>query len=394
MKTRHLLAGISALGCALLGSLSAQTYVYLLDVPDYNWQYGCFGTACGNLAGFWDRNGLPACYEGSVGGGLAPLNDGGANAAIHTLWATKAGVNGRPADQPGHVEDYWINFDSSATDPYLTAQRVEHAPDCINDFTGVNQRKWVNMNGECNGNLDGYGFVFWETNGLRRVNYGAFDDQGVPVPDIPAGLREWARSRGYAADSFSQLTDFNPKVRVGAGFTFEDLKAEIDAGYPVLLFLQSFNENYRVIGASERVNPVIHGMLAYGYREDPELGLRWVYYRTSWASGSNSRSQWGPGAWQANMPLRGVIGFRPRPKVTNLVRNGGMVTLAWDGPAARLFDGLAQTEAPVHLYRVQWSSDAGLSSWMTLGEATTQRTATVPEPSAGTAFFRVVLGEP
>ncbi|HKX63503.1 MAG TPA: hypothetical protein VJS65_16725, partial [Verrucomicrobiae bacterium] len=53
--------------------LPAQTMVYLTDVPDYNWYAGCFGTASGNLAGFWDRHGYSNIYTGAVNGGEAPL---------------------------------------------------------------------------------------------------------------------------------------------------------------------------------------------------------------------------------------------------------------------------------------------------------------------------------
>lgn len=390
MKTPILLLTLAALGPVLTAPASAQTHVYLLEVPDYNWHYGCFGTACGNLLGFWDRNGLPNLYQGPLGNGLAPLGD---SASIHTLWASQAGYGGRPADQPGHVDDYWRSFESTGADPYLSAQRPEHAPDCINDFTGLNQLKWTNLNGECDGNIDGYGFVFWETNGLRRTNFQPLDHRGVPIPDLPSGLRNFARHIGYDADSFSQLADFNPHIRPSSGFTFENLKAEIDAGYPVLIFLQNVDQFYRE-AEGRHVNPIIHGMLAYGYREDPSLDIRWVYYRTSWASGNNMRSQWGLHAWQASLPVRGFIGFHPHPKITELARTNQQLTLSWHGPAARLYDALAQTTNHVHSYSVEWTPSLRPPTWIPIGNPSPQLTATFAAPTDGAAFYRVTVTSP
>ena len=96
------------------------------------------------------------------------------------------------------------------------------------------------------------------------------------------------------------------------------------------VFLQAFDVNARVLGDLPHANPPIHGMLAYGYYEDPTYGVRWVYYRTSWASGAGVRSQWNANRWQAELPVRGVIGFHPRPKVRSLSRQADSVTLAWD----------------------------------------------------------------
>src|ERR1051325_11116601 len=108
--------------------------VGIVDVPDYSWFAGCFGTASGNLMGYWDRHGFPNFYTGPTGGGLAPLNNYGGNVGIESLWVSKAGFDGRPADQPGHADDYWLyldqvnySYESTVPDPYVTAGRAEHA---------------------------------------------------------------------------------------------------------------------------------------------------------------------------------------------------------------------------------------------------------------------------
>src|SRR2546423_13099162 len=82
----------------------------ILDVPAYSWHAGCFPTASGNLMGYWDRNGFPNIYAGPTGGGVAPLNSNSANAGIRSMWASKAGFDGRDAQKPGHIDDYWEWF--------------------------------------------------------------------------------------------------------------------------------------------------------------------------------------------------------------------------------------------------------------------------------------------
>src|SRR6185436_18611855 len=149
----------------------AQALVYLLDVPDYEWHAGCFGTGTGNLAGYWDRHGMSNFYTGPTGGGLAPLNSFGANRGIRSMWASQIGVDGRPAGQPGHMDDYYVDYRSPAADPFVTFGRTEHASDCIGDFIGLNQYKWTNLNNECRGNVDAFSFVFWDKTGRRRMNY-------------------------------------------------------------------------------------------------------------------------------------------------------------------------------------------------------------------------------
>jgi hypothetical protein len=372
----------------LLSTLSARpaTSVYLQGVPDYGWYYGCFGTATGNLMGFWDRNGFPDFYTGPTGGGLAPLNTTSANSGIVALWASKAGIDGRPADKPGHLDDYWAEFENTGEDPYAKAQRPEHDPDCIGDFIGLSQRKWTNMAGECNGNIDGFCFVYWATNGDRRVNFTPDATAGEPALDLQSGLRNWTQYRGYDAEVFTQLVDVNPNVPSGTGFTFQDLKAEIDKGYPVLLFLQG-SSNYRT-ESGEKVNPSIHGMLAYGYYLSN--GKSYVRYRTSWASGDNSLHEWISGTWEASLPLRGVIGYHPVPKIRKYSVSGEDLTITWDGPSASLYDSVAGGTRAVHGYVVEVSVGASPFTFMPVSPVLTTTSFTLsncPSP----AFVRIRL---
>jgi len=379
----------------LCGQLHATTFVHLTDVPDYVWYAGCFGTATGNLMGFWDRNGFPDFYTGPTGGGVAPLDSFGANSGITSLWATKAGVDGRPAGQPGHMDDYYSAYESTAADPCVLFGRAEHSPDCIGDFIGLNQRKWRNMNGECDGNIDGYCFVYWDPSGQRRVNFTPGPEAGLPAVDMQSGLRAWTQYRGYRADVATQLTEFNPDVPSGAGFTFDDLKAEIDAGYPVLLFLQDSNTKSQSLGSMPRANPPLHGMLAYGYLIEDD-GTRRVEFRTSWASGDGQFNSWSGGNWLPGaflyLPLRGVILYHPRPQIREILREPGQLRIRWDGPAANLMDEEAGTVTRVHRYVLERSTSLEGSDWQPLGDATPEHEWVVPaSEGAPPGFFRVRL---
>ena len=382
-------------------SLNAQKWVYLTEVPDYGWYAGCFGTASGNMAGFWDRHGMTNFYSGPTAGGVAPLNSGGANVGIRSLWTSKAGVDGRPANRPGHIDDYYSAGDgnaydqSTASDPYVLAGRAEHTPDCIGDFIGLNQKKWTNMAGECDGNIDAYSFVFWDKTGNRRVNYSHTNTSGQYVPDLQSGYKAWARYRGYDADVFTQLSDFNPERTAGPGFTYQNVKAEIDAGNPVLCFLQEQGEFSRNFSTRNppmpKANPEIHGVMIYGYIEDvAEVGAsKGVIIRTSWGSGDNVIMEWSAQAWLGLYPPRGVIGFHPKPKITGVTRNGGSVTITWDGPSSQLYDNLASTTTTVHRYQLERATTLHPPNFTPIGAVSTERTATVSDD--GPAFYRVRL---
>lgn len=379
-------------------SVLADESVYIVGVPDYSWYAGCFGTASGNLMGYWDRNGFPNFYTGPTGGGLAPLNSNGANKGIRSLWASKAGFDGRPADQPGHTDDYWewfvdegiYSYESAAIDSYLLAQRPEHAPDCTCDFMGASQNKWADLDGECSGNIDAFAFNFWDKEGNRRVNFTPPDENGIPVRDIQSGLRNWAKSRGTEAEVFSQLADFNPNVPQGAGFTFEDLKAEINAGYPVMLFLQNPDQFSRQVPGLDNANPLVHAMIAYGYVEI-EPDVQSVRYRTSWASGDQSYAPWNTGQWEAQLALRGVIGFHPLPQITSVSRTEGGLRVKWDGPSSILLDETTGNTTAAHWYIIEKSDSLHPAEFFPISNPTTARETIVPDCCDAQAFFRVKL---
>jgi hypothetical protein len=138
-------------------------------------------------------------------------------------------------------------------------------------------------------------------------------------------------------------------------------------------------------------NPPIHGMLAYGYEE--KSGVPAVFYQTSWAIGEE-RSAWTADIWQAWMPVRGVIGFHPRPKIRSVSRENGQITMTWDGPSAQLHDAIAGTTQTVHRYQLERASSLNPGSFTAVGSPTTDRTITVPETPGENSFYRVSLVAP
>lgn len=391
-----ILAAISAAFLALPSSRSDQN-IFLAEVPDYSWFAGCFGTSGGNLIGYWDRHGFPGFYTGPTAGGVAPLNSVGANRAIRSLWASQAGLDGRPADQPGHIDDYWTffeddtsySYESTEPDPYVLLGRPEHPPDCLGDFMGASQNKWDDLDGECSGNIDAFGFNFWDKTGARRWNFTPPVQNGEPVRDIQSGLRLWTESRGESAHVFSQLADFNPNIPPGTGFTFEDLKAEIDAGYPVMLFLQNPDQLSRNLDGMPRANPRVHAMIAYGYAET-DAGGQAVRYRTSWADGDNSWAPWGSQTWETLLTLRGVIGYRPLPRITSVQRQPEGIRVTWNGPLSSRVDALAGAQTTVHSYVLERAGKIE-GPYMPVTEPLAQLEAVIPDCCEGQTFFRVKL---
>jgi hypothetical protein len=384
---------IAVLATALLPlGTEGDENVYLLEVPDYGWHAGCFGTAAGNLMGFWDRRGFPEMYTGPTGGGIAPLSSAGQNVSIRSLWASQAGLDGRPSDKPGHIDDYWQStqsFESTAPDPYAVAGRSEHLPDCLGDFMGQSQRKYNDLDGECSGNIDGFAFNFWDKAGNRRTNF----TPPAGIRDIQSGLREWSRYRGYDAVVSSQLVDVSPEAPEGTGFSFEDIKVEINAGYPVLLLLQKHGDFSRNLPGLDRANPNVHAVLVHGYVESVDSGVQAVRFKTSWGQGDYF-AQWEDSVnfiFGLGLPMRGAITYRPQPKITSLEQIGNQIRLRWEGPNAVLQSELTGIGTPAHHYVVEKASVLSPDAFAPATEPAAGLEAFVQPPTGAETYYRVRL---
>ncbi len=203
-----------------------------IDCPDYHWWYGCTPTSVGMILGWYDRNG----YKGNDYGNLIP--GGVAGFSTHTQniigeWVANGDtIASRAIASSGHVADFWGVDDYNGRDY-----------DCIADFIRTSQ--------------------YPQHNGSTDLDH------------LREGVGDYFRYRGYGG----ARVEHHEVDLYGGSFTYEDFKAEIDAGRPVLL---SVHGEYH------------HSMVGYGY--DYSGGVNRVMLHDTWAPGRHK--MWWGGAYQ------------------------------------------------------------------------------------------------
>ena len=231
-----------------------------LNVPAFDWSFGCSATSAAMIAGFYDNYGYPNMYSGPTNGGVMPMtNEIWGTVVINDetrsqcpLSATRDGVDGRTTR--GHVDDYWVKYGSTDPDPYITNGWIQHEyEDCTADFMKTNQSAF--------GISDAATRFYFYTNGSPLSDN--YEDDGA------YGLELFFESRGYSVTNrFSQyIQGYNGNT---LGFTFNQYIAEIDAGRPVLIQVEG------------------HTMVGYGY----ERSNNTVYLHDTWDY-SNHEMKWG-----------------------------------------------------------------------------------------------------
>jgi len=156
-----------------------------------------------------------------------------------------------------------------------------------------------------------------------------------------------------------------------------------------MVFLQNYNQFQRTVDGVPGVNPEIHGMLVYGYQEFPEFNA--VRCRTSWATGDEYFRPWAGTVWELGLSVRGVIGYRPKPKVVRIQHDGAQVTISWQGPSSQVRHALAGTTTLAHRYAIERSSALEGAPWTAVGSITTDLSTTIPAAQDGMGFYRVKL---
>jgi hypothetical protein len=139
--------------------------------------------------------------------------------------------------------------------------------------------------------------------------------------------------------------------------------------------------------------------MIYGYIDDPSIGItESVLIRTSWGLGTESIQPWASSDWLNLFPVRGVIGYHPKPKVRSISRGSGSVSITWDGPSAQLTDMYAppgtEPTRTVHRYQVETSTAPNSQSFQPVGPTTTNRSIALPDCCQETRFYRVRLLSP
>lgn len=202
-----------------------------LIVPAFNWVFGCSSVSGAMIAGYYDRNGFPNIYTGPSNGGVMPLDnsswptwsDGYTTYPNLPLAASHNGVDGRVTR--GSIDDYWIQYGSTAQDPYITGGWTQHTwGDAIGDYMKTSQFAYDNTDGST---------VFWNYNSASQLTCNAMPGFGI-TDDGTYGRKLFYEARGYTVTTcYNQPTD----NQYAGGFSFAQYKAEIDAGRPVMLNL-------------------------------------------------------------------------------------------------------------------------------------------------------------
>ena len=258
--------------------------IVTLSVPAYNWSFGCSATSAAMIAAYHDRNGYPDMYTGPTNGGVMPMaNDVwpdwvdsyGSTRHQCPLSATHEGLDGRTTK--GHVDDYWWGYGDNNSDPFFGNWTEHSYGDCTGDFMRTNQYNYDNSDGSTK---------FWyypngaPTHCSDLLSFNINNDGGC-------GIRDFYESRGYTVvETYSQYADSMGRQY---GFTYEQYKAEIDAGRPVMIHVEG------------------HTMVGVGY-DDSSSNL--IYINDTWDYATHTM-EWG-GSY-AGMDLVGVTVVRLAP---------------------------------------------------------------------------------
>jgi hypothetical protein len=204
-----------------------------LNVPAYNWVFGCSSVSGSMIAAYYDRTAYYNMYTGPTGAGKMPLDNsswGTWSDGLDTfpnipLAASHNGVDGRVIK--GSIDDYWVSYGSSASDPYISGSWTQHTwGTAIGDYMKTSQSAYGNTDGST---------TFYNWTSLAAPLYCAdMLAYGISTVDGTYGRKLFYEARGYGVtDCYSQRTDNT----IAGGFSFAQYKAEIDSGNPVMLNL-------------------------------------------------------------------------------------------------------------------------------------------------------------
>lgn len=261
-----------------------QADAVLSDVPAFDWCYGCSATSAAMMFGHYDRTGYSNMYAGLTNGGVCPLNNSVWGSGECPLSATHQGYDGLTAK--GHVDDYWDSF-NSAIDPYHDNWAEHGYADCTADYMGTNQHhNWENT--------DGGTTFYFRPDGSPLYDYSGCEPNGKR--DGCHGIRLFAESRGYNVfHDGSNYQNYNQYIHeyVAGGFTFDDFKAETDAGRTVIIQIDG------------------HSMLGYGY-DDPDT----IHIHDTWDHSSHSMTWGGSYSGMQHYAVT-VIQLQSLPEITS-----------------------------------------------------------------------------
>jgi uncharacterized cupin superfamily protein len=277
------------------------------------------------IAGYYDRNGFLNMYAGPTNGGVMPLDnsswptwtDGYTTYPNLPLAGSHQGVDGRAT--LGSIDDYWVKYDSSSQDPYITNGWTQHTwGDAIGDYMKTSQSAYGNTDGSTT-------FYNWNSS-ATQLTCSNMVSYGIDTKDGTYGRKLFYEARGYTVtDCYNQKTDNT----ISGGFSFTQYKAEIDAGRPVML------------------NLVGHTIVGVGYDDSTNT----VYIHDTWDYNTHTMT-WG-GSY-SGMQLRSVSIVNLSPAPAN-----GQVSGDYDGDGKTDIGIWRSTTGYWYIYR---SSDGGMTA--------------------------------
>jgi hypothetical protein len=238
----------------------------------YDWWYGCSPTSAGMLLGWYDRNGYP---------NLVP----GGNAETNTFGNPGALVNSAIASS-GHINDFYSGL-SPGAGYGLIGDDVSppwHGFNSLADFMGTSQDAYGNSNGST---------TFWFYNDNSPLTESDIYSAGPSYynSDGMYGIGEYIDYAGYdAAVLYSQF--IYGYGGISAGFTYDQYKAEINAGRGVLIQVEG------------------HTMYGYGYINDTST----IQVYDTWAPAGQNPGTMTWGGSYSGMSHYGVAVLTPVPE--------------------------------------------------------------------------------
>src|SRR4030042_5137858 len=126
----------------------------LPNFPSSSWVFGCSAVSGAMISSYYDRGTYPNMYAGPTNGGVMPVtdtswptwNDGYITYPNNPLVASHIGIDGRATK--GSIDDYWVKYESTANDPYITGGWNQHAWEtAIGDYMKTSQSVYDNTDG-------------------------------------------------------------------------------------------------------------------------------------------------------------------------------------------------------------------------------------------------------
>lgn len=317
----------------------------IANFPSFDWVFGCSAVSGAMIAAYYDRGLYPNLYTGPTNGGVMPLtdtswptwSDGFETYPNNPLIASRNGLDGRTSK--GSIDDYWIQYNSSTQDPYITGGWTQHGwGTAIGDYMKTSQSAYANTDGSTT-------FYNW-TSSTEKLTCADMVTNNIFQDDGTYGRKLFYEARGYTVtDCYNQKTDNN-----GGGFTLNNFKAEIDAGHPVLLNLAG------------------HSIVGYGYNGST------IYIRDTWDSDPAHSYTMTWGGSYSGMSLQSVsvvhlsslmlsnhmylpLIQKPQQIVTNPILNPGFEQghTSWTEYSALGWDVILEAvEAPVTAHGGSW----------------------------------------